>query len=316
MLDGIASFFIGIATAFVNFAYAITHPSSWLAWLGETGTLTSAEAKDSLGRFIFYGASSDFFYVVFTTFLVLTAIGLWKSGFMWGMVRGLEGFANALGRTVAWVGLIMVLQQIVIIFLQRIFRVSSIEFGPFAPFGYQLWGDTTFFIRDLSWWSEELKLYNAMIVCLCISYTFVQGGHVRVDLLYANVSFRARRVIDMLGSLIFMMPAAVLTWLFAWFFMWRSLVTPKISASDKLEGLMLKSRLIRWNVETIAFSPNGFDAYFLFKVLMVAFSGLVFIQAWATLWRSWLEFREGPESAGKFLDRDVPGNSTHELQTQ
>ena len=304
MLDGIWWVVRNIGLAFVNFFYAIVHPGQWLDWSN----------KESLARFMYYGGSVEFFFVVFTAFLVLTIIGIVRPQFMWGMVRGLEGFANGLGRFVAWFGLIMVLQQIVIIFLQRIFRVATIEIGPFAPFGYPLLPGPSF-IKDLSWWSEELKLYNAMIVCLCITYTFVQGGHVRVDLLYSNVKFRTKRVIDMLGCLFFMMPAATLTWLFAWFFMWRSLATPKISATDKLEQLIMKSKIIKWNVETIAFSPNGFDAYFLFKLLMLAFCGLVFIHAWAFLWRSWLEFREGPASEGKYLDRDAPGDSTHELQT-
>lgn len=304
MLDGIGWVISNIALSFVHFFKAITQPGSWLDW----------SDPQAMARFMYYGGSVEFFFVIFTGFLILTVIGIARPGFMWGMVRGLEGMANGLGRFVAWFGLIMVFQQILIIFLQRIFRVATIEFGPFAPFGYPLLQGPAF-VRDLSWWSEELKLYNAMIVCLCITYTFVQGGHVRVDLMYANVSFRTKRVIDMVGSLIFMMPAAVLTWLFAWFFMWRSLVTPKISASDTLEALMLKSKLIRWNVETIAFSPNGFDGYFLFKLLMVSFCGLVFIHAWANLWRSWLEYREGPTSEGRFLDRDAPGDSTHDLQT-
>lgn len=304
MLDGISWLITNIGAAFVNFFTAIANPGLWLDWSN----------KEAMARFIYYGGSVEFFFVIFTLFLVLTVIGLFRSSFMWGMVRVLEGFANGVGRFVAWFGLIMVLQQIIIIFLQRIFRVSTIEFGPFAPFGFPLLPGPSF-ARDLSWWSEELKLYNAMVVCLCITYTFVQGGHVRVDLMYANVRFRTKKIIDMLGSLLFMMPAAVLTWLYAWYFMWRSLVTPKVSATDKLDQLLLKSKIIKWNVERIAFSPNGFDAYFLFKLLVIGFCALVFIHSWAFLWRSWLEFREGPGAEGKFVDRDAPGDSTQELQT-
>lgn len=305
MLDGIWWVIGNIGMAFVNFGVAVANPGLWLNWAD----------REALARFIFYGASVEFFFVVLTTFLVLTVIGIARRSVMWAMVRGLEGFANAIGRFVAWFGLLMVLQQIVIIFLQRIFRVAALEFGPFAPFGYPLVPGPSF-LRDLSWWSEELKLYNAMIVCLCITYTFVQGGHVRVDLLYANVRFRTRRVIDMAGCVLFMMPTAVLTWLYAWFFMWRSLVTPKVSASDKLESLLAKARIFKWNVETIAFSPNGFDAYFLFKLLMIAFCALVFIHAWAFLWRSYLEFIEGPEAEARYLDRDAPGGSAQDLQSR
>jgi len=146
-----------------------------------------------------------------------------------------------------------------------------------------------------------------MIVALCCTYTFVQGSHVRVDLIYAPVRHGTKKVIDMFGSLVFMMPMAVLTWMYGWYFMWRHLITPKPSASDTLDRLILKARAVRWNVETIGFSPNGFNGYFLFKVLLVVFAGMIFLQACAFFWRSWLEWKEGPESLNKHLDRDTLG---------
>ncbi len=298
MVDAIGWLFASILTAFANAFHAITHPGEWLAWLPYINRpMPTPEVKESLMRFIYYGASREFFFVLLVLFLILTAIGLWRRPVMWAYVRGLEWFANTIGRAVAWVGLIMVIQQIVIVFLQRIFRVAQIEFGAFG----------IGFTKDLSWWSEELKLYNAMIVALCVTYTFVQGGHVRVDLVYSNVSYRWKKAIDMIGSLVFMVPVAALTWLFAWFFFWRVMVVPNTSASDGLDKLLLKARAVRWNIETIGFSPNGFDAYFLFKLLILSFVALTFLHALAFFWRSFLEFVEGPESDGKYLDRDTLG---------
>ncbi|MEL6702394.1 MAG: TRAP transporter small permease subunit, partial [Pseudomonadota bacterium] len=277
-----------MALAFYNFAYAITHPLQWLNW---------GDPK-AVFRFVYYGGSVEFFFVVLATFLTITIIGLWKNQILWGVVRGLEGFANTVGRIAAWAGLLMVLQQIVIVLIQRIFLEAQISFGFGVPFS-----------KDISWYAEELKLYNAMIVCLCAAYTFVQGGHVRVDLIYSAVSFRTKKIIDMVGCVIFMMPAAVLIWMYSWFFMWRHLVTPKVSASDTLQRLVDgKSRAFKWNVETIGFSPNGFNAYFLFKVLLVVFTAMIFLQAVAFFYRSYLELREGEEAEGKYLDRDKLGD--------
>lgn len=84
-------------------------------------------------------------------------------------------------------------------------------------------------------------------------------------------------------------------------------MVPKPSASDTLDRLITKARALRWNVETIGFSPNGFDAYFLFKILLVTFTGLVLLQAIAFFFRSYLELVEGEESIGKHLDRDRLG---------
>jgi TRAP-type mannitol/chloroaromatic compound transport system permease small subunit len=277
-----------IVMAVYNLGYALSHPGSWLDW----------SDPEAISRVVYYGGSSEVFFVMFTTFLVITTAGIWQPRFLWGCVRGLEGFANTLGRVAAWAGLIMVIQQIVIVFLQRIFARTEIVLGVGIPLQF-----------DISWWSEELKLYNAIVVAMCCSYTFTQGGHVRVDLIYARVRHRSRKVIDMAGSLLLMMPMAVLIWFYAWFFMWRHLITPNPSASNTLERMLLQSRALRWNVETISFSPNGFNAYFLFKVLMVIFAGMIFLQACAVFWRSWLEWREGPESAERYLDRDTPDAS-------
>ena len=280
MLDALVWLFQNIGLAFYNFFYALSHPQLWLDW----------SDKEAIMRFVYYGGSVEFFFVVFTIFLIVTAIGLWRNAFMWGCVRGLEGFANTIGRFFAWAGLLMVIQQIVIVFVQRIFARPDIVFG----FGIPLQ-------KDISWWAEELKFYNALVVCLCCTYTFVQGGHVRVDLVYSAVKFRTKRVIDMIGCLIFMMPVAVLVWLYGWYFLWRHLITPNPSASDTLERLMMKARAVRWNVETIGFSPNGFNGYFLFRSF------------WWPL-RAWCSCRPLPSSIARFWsgkrDRPVSRNTS------
>ncbi|EIE48941.1 C4-dicarboxylate ABC transporter permease [Salipiger aestuarii] len=283
VLDGLAWFFGNIAMSFWNFGYALSHPASWLDWSDNQAVM----------RFVYYGASTELFFVVFTAFLLLTAIGLWRGWFMWGLVRGLESFHNSVGRVAAWAGLLMVLQQVIIVFVQRIFAQPEIAFGFGVPISF-----------DVSWWSEELKVYNALVVALCLAYTFVQGGHVRVDLIYAPVSYRTKKIIDMVGSLIFMLPMATLMWLYSWFFLWRHLIVPKPSASEDLDRLINKARALRWNVETIAFSPNGFSAYFLFKILIVLMCGFIFLQGVTFFWRSLMELREGPESEGRYHDHD------------
>ena len=286
MLDAFVWFFQNIGLAFYNFFYAISHPGLWLDW----------SDKQAIMRFVYYGGSVEFFFVVFTFVLVLTGIGFWRRSFMWGCVRVMEGFANTVGRFFAWAGLLMVLQQVIIVLIQRIFARPDISIG----FGIPLQ-------MDISWWAEELKFYNAIVVALCCTYTFVQGGHVRVDLIYSAVRFRTKRIIDMVGSILFMLPTAVIIWMYGWYFLWRHLITPKPSASDTLDRLLLKSRAVRWNVETIGFSPNGFNGYFLFKILLVAFAGMVFIHAVAFFFRSYLEWREGMSSENKYLDKDTLG---------
>ena len=287
LLSGILWFFQGMLYSVVNLFTAISNPQLWLDW----------SDKKALMRFIYYGGSTELFFVFLLCFIIIVLAGLLSQRFLWGFVRVTEGISNSVGRLVAWAGLIMVIQQVVIVFLQRIFARPDIVIGFGIPIEY-----------GVSWFAEELKLYNAAIICLCISYTFVQQGHVRVDLFYAPASFRKKKIIDMCGAAFFMIPMAVLMWMYSWFFMWRHLITPKVSASDKIELMLRKARVVKWNVETIGFSANGFTAYFLFKVLMVTMVAFIFLQAISFFCRSLAEYREGKDSEGKFLDLDGKDN--------
>lgn len=285
--SGIAQFILGnLLEAPYNFFAAILNPGMWLNW----------SDSQAMMRFIYYGGSVEFFFVCLVGLLLVTAYAIRNRAFMWGSVRVLEGFSNGMGRLFAWAGLLMVIQQIIIVFMQRIFTRPDISIGFGIPLQF-----------DISWFAEELKLFNALVVCLCVGYTFVQGGHVRVDLFYAGAKFRTKKIVDMFGAAFFMIPFAVVAWLYGWFFMWRHLVTPNPSASDKLDLLLRKSRLLKWNVETIGFSPSGFNGYFIFKVLLCMFCVMVILQAIAVFYRSWCEFMEGEESEGKFLDKDTLG---------
>ncbi|MCE2482616.1 MAG: C4-dicarboxylate ABC transporter permease [Alphaproteobacteria bacterium] len=270
---------------YVDLFLFIVSPGLWLDF----------SEKTSLSRIIYYGASVELFFVIVDIAIALLVIGLWRRSILWAVVRGIEAVNNAIGRVAAWAALLMVVQQVLIVSLQRIFRVSEISAGPFG----------IVFTKDLSWFGEELKLYNAAIVTLCAAYTFIQGGHVRVDLFYASMRFRTRKLMDMFGSLFFVIPFMTVVWLFGWYFLWRHLLTPKVAATDSLELLVRKARLMRWNVETIGFSPNGFDAYFLFKVLLVSFAALMFLQGLAFFYRSLLEYLEGPASENRYRDFDA-----------
>ncbi len=295
LYDGVIWFFQNLIFAAYNIGYAVSNPGLWLDW----------SEKKSIMRFVYYGGSVEFFFAVLLIILILFFIGVLRPSFMWGNIRALEGFANTVGRFFAWAGLIMVLQQVLIVVMQRIFTRPDIVLSFGVPLSY-----------DISWYAEELKLYNALVVSLCATYTFVQGGHVRVDLFYAGAKFRTKKIVDMFGSIVFMLPMAVIIWMYGWYFLWRHLIVPKPSASDALDRLLAKSRVLKWNVETIGFSPNGFTGYFIFKILLVAFAGMIFIHAVAFFMRSFQELREGQASENKYKDLDQLPDLTEVVKTE
>ena len=71
-MDAILWFFQNIGLAFYNLGYAITHPGLWLDW----------SDKEAIMRFVYYGGSTELFFIVFTTFLIVTAIGIWRNSFL------------------------------------------------------------------------------------------------------------------------------------------------------------------------------------------------------------------------------------------
>lgn len=129
-------------SAFPNIFTALTKPSLWLDWVSWEKT---TEDKQSLMRFIYYGASIELFFATTIILALYTAVAMYYRPLMWKTVTSLEAVANAIGRFFAWAGLTMVLIQIVIIFIQRVFAVSEITIGFGLAFSF-----------DVSWWSERV----------------------------------------------------------------------------------------------------------------------------------------------------------------
>ena len=130
-------------SAFPNLFSALSQPTLWLDWLTWEKT---TEDKQSLMRFIYYGASTELFFAITIIIVLYTALAMYYRPLMWKTVTSLETVANSTGRVFAWAGLTMVLIQIVIIFIQRVFAVSQITIGFGLAFSF-----------DVSWWSESLK---------------------------------------------------------------------------------------------------------------------------------------------------------------
>ncbi|MET1280571.1 TRAP transporter small permease subunit [Vibrio navarrensis] len=67
--------------------------------------------------------------------------------------------------------------------------------------------DVSIAFQELEW-----HLFSAVFL-LGIPYALKAGGHVRVDLFYENLSHRAQAIIDLLGTIVFLIPFCLLvTW--------------------------------------------------------------------------------------------------------
>jgi len=65
-------------------------------------------------------------------------------------------------------------------------------------------------------WLELQWYLFAAIFLLAAGYTLKHNGHVRIDILYGRLSERARAWIDLLGTLVFLLPFSLLLVWFSW----------------------------------------------------------------------------------------------------
>ncbi len=97
-------------------------------------------------------------------------------------------------------------------------------------------------------WLEIQWYMFAYIVMLGASYTLKRNEHVRVDLLYMTLSMRGQLWIDILGTLVFLIPTCmILAWL-SWPFFEQSYAVNEHSSNA--------GGLIRWPIKLVL--PIGF----------------------------------------------------------
>lgn len=96
----------------------------------------------------------------------------------------------AIGRGAAWLALAVVVLQFVLVVARYAFSVGSI------------------------WLTETVLYAHAALFLLAAAWTLQAGGHVRVDVFYAEAKPRTRAWVDLIGSLLLLLPfALVLLWL-------------------------------------------------------------------------------------------------------
>jgi TRAP-type mannitol/chloroaromatic compound transport system permease small subunit len=97
-------------------------------------------------------------------------------------------------------------------------------------------------------WLEVQWYMFAVIVMFGAAYTLRKNEHVRVDMLYMTLSRRGQLWIDILGTLVFLIPTcAILAWLSWPFFM---------QSYNVLEGSSNAGGLLRWPIKLVL--PVGF----------------------------------------------------------
>lgn len=154
-------------------------------------------------------------------------------------IRLIDAFNYRLGRTVMWLAALMALVQFLVVIMRYVFAIGSIPL------------------------QESIWYMHGMLFMLGAGFALMVDGHVRVDIWYREAPPRAKALIDLLGTLLFLLPVTTaIIWL-SW-------------------GYVLNS----WRVLEGSTEVSGLPFIFLLKTTIWIFAGLLALQGIALLLRA------------------------------
>jgi len=104
-----------------------------------------------------------------------------------------------------------------------------------------------FSISSNAWLEIQWYMFGALVM-LGASYTLKRNEHVRVDMVYSNLSTRGQIWVDIFGAILFLLPATLILCYLSWPVFHNSWVENEISGNA--------GGLIRWPIKI--FLPLGF----------------------------------------------------------
>lgn len=118
------------------------------------------------------------------------------------------------------------------------------------------------------WLQESLTYLHVLVFSVVAAWTLQMDGHVRVDIFYAGMSDKHRALVNLLGSLLFLVPFCIFILIIAW---------PYVANSWKL---LESSR-----------EAGGLPLVFLLKSLIMVMPALLLGQAFINISDAWKTLR-------------------------
>ncbi len=156
--------------------------------------------------------------------------------FLMGLSRLVDKLNTAVGKTVMWGVLVSVL-------------ISSVN----ATIRYSLNASSN------AWLEAQWYLFSAVFL-LCSGYTLLRNEHIRIDVVSSHLPRLAQIWIDILGTIFFLLPMAILIMVLSWPMVTDAFLSGEMSSNT--------GGLIRWPVRLLV--PMGF-----FLLVLQGFSELI-----------------------------------------
>ena len=158
-----------------------------------------------------------------------------KAASVSGLVRrqsaAISNLSTGIGVTVAWLVVVMVVVQFSVVVMRYVFGVNFIAL-------------------------QESVLYaHGALFMLASAYTLVQGGHVRVDIVYSNLTAHNKAWVDLLGTMFFLIPIMLLILNSSWVYVSNS-----------------------WGIQEASRESSGLQWLYLLKTVIIVFAGMMLLQ--------------------------------------
>jgi len=161
--------------------------------------------------------------------------------FFLALARGIDAFTTAVGRLMWWLTLFMVLVGVYNVLTRYGFHVVAAIFGQAAA--EKASGNTYL----------ELQTYSFNLVFLLgAAYVLRTDGHVRVDVVFTNLTARVKAWIDIIATAVFLVPFSLMGIYFSHHY---------VAAS--------------WRVHEMSPNPGGLARYPIKTVIVIAFAMLI-----------------------------------------
>lgn len=108
-----------------------------------------------------------------------------------GFARAIDAVNEYIGRYVAWLALLMVVVQFVVVVMRYVFGIGSIMM------------------------QESIVYMHGLLFMLGAGYTLLHGGHVRVDVFYRPASPTFKAWVDLMGVIVLLIPVTVLIFVYS-----------------------------------------------------------------------------------------------------
>jgi len=148
----------------------------------------------------------------------------------------LNSINETVGRCVSWLVLAMVLITFCIVVLRYVFNTGWIAM------------------------QEAVTYLHATVFLLGAAYTLKQNGHVRVDIFYQKMSPKSQAIIDLLGTLFFLLPVCGFIIWVSWEYVTNA-----------------------WKITEGSREAGGLPGVFLVKTLILIMASLLIIQGLAVI---------------------------------